>query len=439
MLVAAKVCVALMLCIGLTSVGATATCDESEKLVCMNCRQIGKCPSIPDAEGDDAAVASVKRTESEAPMPVEEGGECPANQACLEILNTAVCVSVASTSCDNCNGQPTACDPYDNTLVHSCVPGKTPVEVEKCEDKACRSGECSDSTEPTNPTEACSGVATSSWVTIKPTCDTGFLCVDGETVKSFPCSENQYFDVKAYKCKNLPINLCGGETEGFFANPTNCKEGVICLNGGVVATQPCENGQAYNATTRACEDEGGVECPPLDGCTFESNEPGPTTTPESQVPVTPSSTVTSSPVTPQPVTSSSPVTPQPVTSSSSPVTPQPVTSSSPVTPQPVTSSSPVTPSSRPATCSVNNMNQRYPHETDCKKYYTCRKINSSSYAYVQSTCIGTLVFNSDTNLRASEPLFSTLTLSTATCRATFLLARFFTARNFQVLRNASAS
>ncbi|XP_018028223.1 uncharacterized protein LOC108683420 [Hyalella azteca] len=50
---------------------------------------------------------------------------------------------------------------------------------------------------------------------------------------------------------------------------------------------------------------------------------------------------------------------------------------------------------QPAVCSASNLNMRYPHETKCERYYTCR-LRRGTYKFVESTCRGNLVYNPTT-------------------------------------------
>ncbi|XP_018028218.1 A-agglutinin anchorage subunit [Hyalella azteca] len=264
------------------------------------------------------------------------------------------------------------------------MPGMPPLPLPACTSpKVCSAGACVDGiSDPNNPAAVCAsnGASTTQFYSLKPACTSAVLCLGTNVAFIYNCTSGHYFNQILNSCKSLPVNHCEGvTTDGISASLTNCSNGVVCQGGAFVTEIQCGTGQVFNISQNGCiVRPASPKCPPMDGCTFASSGSLTTTRPPGQ-----SSSTTTRP----PGQSSSTTTRPPGQSSAT------SGSGSTSTTTPPTSSSTTT--TKPAGCSASNVNKRYPHESKCERYYTCRLI-SGIYKYVELICSGTTVYNPTT-------------------------------------------
>ncbi|XP_018028219.1 uncharacterized protein LOC108683419 isoform X1 [Hyalella azteca] len=333
--------VAVALVVGMSSVHTADTtpprkCRTGQITACMSCSQVGTCAS-----------ATQELTST-------GGKTCTSSQVCRETGNTAVCVPASSTNvCNNCGNQPKGCDPYNPLIVHTCRPGQAPIKMKECSGaETCSAGACVGGTsDPNSPAAVCNkneALATEpKFFLLKPTCTSGVLCLAKTVDFIFNCSSGYYFDQISGTCKSLPVNHCEGITvDGSSPHLTNCSKFVVCQGGVVESEIECDAGEVFSSIGNGCivrpTPPAPSGCPDMDGCTFASSGPVNTT----------SGTGTSSTTTTPPTTDKPP-------------------------------------------CSASNVNKRYPHPSDPKRYYTCRLI-SGIYKYVELICSGNMVYNRTT-------------------------------------------
>ncbi|XP_018028222.1 uncharacterized protein LOC108683419 isoform X2 [Hyalella azteca] len=272
-------------------------------------------------------------------IPASPPTTCTSSQVCQEYGNTAVCVPASGTNaCNNCGSQPTACDPYNPLIAHVCIPGMPPIKLQDCTaTQVCRAGACVDGTSisvPITPAAVCAGNGDAiKFYSLKPACTSGVLCLGTNVAYIHNCTSGNYFNQRLNLCKSLPVNHCESVTaDGISVHLTNCSNGVVCQGGAVVTEIECGIGQVFSITDYGCIVRSASHvCPEMDGCITTNNSGNG------------SSTTTA----------------------------------------------------RPAICSASNVNKRYPHETKCERYYTCRFIRGT-YRYIESICKGTLVYNPTT-------------------------------------------
>ncbi|KAF2350953.1 Chitin binding domain [Trinorchestia longiramus] len=167
---------------------------------------------------------------------------------------------------------------------------------------------------------------------------------------------------------------------------------AVCAGNSFLDEESCPDQQKFDFEAQACAVEAKGPCKPYEDCDF------PQTTANSISQATSNSSSTGTPSSGAVPPSSGAVPPSsgavPPSSGAVPpssgAVPPPGIISPPTTVSP--NSTPTT-TPKPSTCNAANVNKRYSHESDCKRYYTCRLITRTTYGYVNSKCIGKLVFN----------------------------------------------
>jgi hypothetical protein len=276
---------------------------------------------------------------------------CETGEACREANGETLCLPVADVPGCDCGGANADCDLYNDDLAIYCIEGDI-YEKETCDaDHTCAAGQCV--IKPTSPTDPCSESASTDpgFLLVEPECTSAVFCDNGAQVTRVNCSAGEYFNLATSACEAYPPDPCADCTKTACPVISDCTKYAVCTSGGVfVEERQCAAGQYFNPETLSCAlsssfGDNDLDCQNYIGCDFEALA-------------------------------------LPILTPTVPTDPNAPTST--------------TVSTKPAQCTADNVDQRYPHETDCEKFYACREISPGSYGYVLSSCTGIYVFNPDT-------------------------------------------
>ncbi|KAF2350954.1 Chitin binding domain [Trinorchestia longiramus] len=296
-------------------------------------------PTCPENGNDVCINCITKGACIDGSLDPVEGTPCAAGEACRVLAGVATCVRVADVPGCDCGGARQGCDSYNTDQKIYCIPrgdGETLFQGTDCSESDATMT-CSKGQCVKRAVDPCVGLY-DGFYPLAPNCTAGVFCSDEEEQFTEPCLAGQYFNKATAMCEDFPPNPCVGCTTTRCAIISDCTKYAVCLNGEVLdAEESCPASTVFNSETGACEagtDPVGV-CADYAGCEFQLT---------------------------------------------------------------VSAARSFSTTTKPDQCTADNVNKSYPHEIDCKKYYTCVLTPAFTYEYVELTCSELEVFNPTSKL-----------------------------------------